>query len=212
MIRLVAVAKSFTERGQAPKVVLCPTSIELPNDRCVGILAGRGAGKTTLLQMLARNEAPDEGVILAPHAISPVINSGGLFHPQLTAIENVRFLARAYGVDPNWLLATADAFRPIELEVDRPIRTQPQAGRRALEVALVTVLPFDCYLYDDVTQFEPQLFDLCFDAAFERRVGIVFTTANPKVARRFAEFTVVIDDATLHPFEHVGEAIEFFGR
>ncbi len=56
------------------------------------------------------------------------------------------------------------------------------------------------------------MFDLCFHAAFQRQAGIVFTTVNPNLVRRFAEFAVVIDDATLHPFEHVGEAIEFFGR
>jgi capsular polysaccharide transport system ATP-binding protein len=122
VIRLLGVAKTYAEPGQAPEVVFCPTTIELPTDRCVGVLAGRRAGKSTLLRMLARNEPPDQGTILGPRAISPVVNSGGLFHPQLTAMENVRFFARAYGVDPNVLLETADAFHPIELSLDQPIR------------------------------------------------------------------------------------------
>jgi capsular polysaccharide transport system ATP-binding protein len=212
VITLLSVAKAFTERGQAPNVVLRPTSINLPTDQCVGILAVRRAGKTTLLQMLARNLAPDAGVIFAPSAMSPVVNSSGLFHPQLTGMENVQFIARAYGVDSNRLLETADAFWPVELSLEQPIRTQPLAARRSLEAALLTVLHFDCYLYDDVAQFEPEFFERCYDAAMQRQAAIVFTTGNPKLVRQFAEFTLVIDDATLHPFDHAEEAIEFFGQ
>jgi len=208
----MSVAKAFTERGQAPNVVLRPTSIDLPTDRCVAILAVRRAGKTTLLQMLARNVAPDMGVILAPRSISPVVNSSGLFHPQLTAMENVQFIARAYGVDANRLLETADAFCPVALSLEQPIRTQPLASRRSLEAALLTVLHFDCYLYDDVAQFEPQFFERCYEAAIQRQASLVFTTGNPKFVRQFAAFTIVIDDATLHPFERAEEAIEFFGQ
>ena len=58
------------------------------------------------------------------------------------------------------------------------------------------------------------MFDLCFHAAFQpdRLALVLYDRQSESLVRRFAEFAVVIDDATLHPFEHVGEAIEFFGR
>ncbi len=210
MIQLIAVQKSYAEGRHAPKAVFESTTVELPPERRIGVLARRSQGKSTLLQMLARNETPDQGYILAPREMSPVVNSGGLFHPQLSAIDNLRFLARAFGMKMEQLLTAADAFQPLELNLNQPIRMQSAASRRNMEAAVVTVLPFDCYLYDDIGQFEPTFFMRCLDAAVRRHAGVVFTTVNPKLLRQFADFFIVISDATLHPFSKVEEAIEFF--
>jgi hypothetical protein len=75
---------------------------------------------------------------------------------------------------------------------------------------MMTVLPFDCYLYDDVGQLEPQLLERCFDAAYQRHASVVFATAEPKLAQRFAEFVVVIHGPTLYPFNQVEAAVDFF--
>ena len=89
---------------------------------------------------------------------------------------------------------------------------QTAASRRNLEASVVTVLPFDCYLYDDIGQFEPGFIAKCFDAAAQRQAASIFTTVNPKLMRQFADFVLVISDGKLHPFSKVDDAIEFFER
>jgi capsular polysaccharide transport system ATP-binding protein len=205
MIRLVSMAKAVEGRP-----LFRPTTLAVPTDRRVGILGRKSAGKTALLHILAGSDWPDSGVVDCSATRSPVVNSGGIFHPQLSGYENLRFLARSLGVGADELLAAAHALNPIALDLVRPWRTQPAADRRALEAATVTMLPFDCYLYDDATQFEQNLISRCFEAVRRRGAGAVFATANPRFLRRFADFAIVIRDATLHAFDHVEDGIEFF--
>jgi capsular polysaccharide transport system ATP-binding protein len=212
MIQLVGVAKAFAGRGRVPQIVLRPTTIGWPADRRVAILGERRVGKTTVLQMLAGKLSPDQGAVIAPLFFSPVVNTGGLFHPQLTGIDNIRFVARMFGVQADRLTLAVDAFCGSSLRLNDPIRAHDTAHRRAFEVAVTIVLPFACYLFDDVAQLPPDLLARCFTAARERGAGLVFSTASPRLARQFGEIFVVIADATLHMFTQAEEAIRFFGR
>jgi capsular polysaccharide transport system ATP-binding protein len=212
LIHLLSVAKSFTSRGRVPKVVLRPTTAALPADRRVALLGQKRAGKTVLLRMLAGIEAPDQGEVFAPLQLSPLVNSGGLFHPQLTGIENIRHFARMFGIDADRLTLAVDAFCGIGTLLSQPVKSQDANHRKAMEAAVTAVLPFDCYLVDDMQQFAPEMAERYFDAASQRQAGVIFATSNPRLARQFAEFVVVIRDGTLYPFRHVEEAIPFYER
>jgi capsular polysaccharide transport system ATP-binding protein len=212
LVHLLSVAKSFPGTGSAPKIVFGPTTLSLPTDRRVAILGGRRAGKTTFLQILARKLAPDRGQLIAPLRFSPVVNSGGLFHPQLTALENIRFIARMSGICAERLTLSVDAFNANSISLDTPFKDHDSGRRRALEVAVAIVLPFDCYLFDDAAQLAPELLERSFDAAAQRCAGLIFTTATSRLAHRFADAILVIGDTTLHPFADIEEGIQFFER
>jgi len=212
LIHLVGVAKSYPGVEGTPEVVLRPSTITLPADRRVAVLAGRKAGKSTLLKILGRNLAPDQGEVITAAQLSPVVNSGGLLHPQLSGMENLQFLARAFCVDADLLLLAAHAFAGPDLRLSGPMKTQDAPSRRLLETALAIVLPFDCYLFDDASQLPPALFGRCIEAADKRQAGIIFATNQPRLARQFADVTVVINDASLYPFTRADKAIQFFER
>jgi len=210
MIQLLEVAKSYWKGHDGPKVLFSPASMELPLDCRIGVLGQKGAGKSTLLQMLSGNIPPDHGCVLMPDEVSPVVNSGRLLYPQLSGAENVQFIARIYGVDVERLLIALEAFQATDINFNQPLRLQSIDRRRSLETAMITVLPFDCYLYDDVGFLEPNLLERCFEAAYQRHASVVFSTADPRLVQRFAEFVVVIKGASLYPFHEVEDAVEFF--
>lgn len=209
MIQFLGVAKSYAKAGGA-KVLFSPTSLQMPLDCRIGVLGGRGAGKTTLLQMLAGNVPPDRGCILAPKDVAPVASSGRLLYPQLSIADNAQFIARIYGVDVERLLMAMEAFQASELNLRQPVRLHSMDSRRGLETTMITVLPFDCYLYDDIGHLEPYLLERCFEAAYQRHATTVFSTADPRLVQRFAEFVVVIKGAGLYPFGDVEAAVDFF--
>ena len=76
-----------------------PSDISLPTDRRLAVLGRRRSGKTTLLKILAGKLRPDLAKLLESAQFSPVANAGGLFHPKLNVVDNVRFLADLYCVD-----------------------------------------------------------------------------------------------------------------
>jgi capsular polysaccharide transport system ATP-binding protein len=212
MIHLLSVAKSYIGSGGAPMVVFRPTSVSIPADRRVAVLGERGTGKTVLLRLLAKIEAPDQGEVIQAVRLSPVIGVTGLFHPQLTGLENIRFVARVFDIDADRLTLAVDAFCGAGGRLGEAVRLQEPADRRAMEAAVVAILPFDCYLIDNTGMLGSEILERCFEAASRREAGVIFATSNPRLVRQFANFVVAIGDATLHLFADVESAIGFHER
>jgi capsular polysaccharide transport system ATP-binding protein len=212
VIHLVAVAKGYVATGSAPKLVFRPTTLTLPADRRVAVLGERREGKTVLLQLLAGQEPPDEGEVIAPLRLSPIVNGGRLFHPGLTGLENIRFFARLSGFDADRLLVAVSALSGVGKALNRPARDLEWAERKSVEAALTASLPFDCHLIDDLGQLDEALAEQYFALAARHRAGIIFTTNKARLARRFADCAVVIRDHTLYPFARIEEATSFYER
>lgn len=212
LVHLLSVAKAFSRSGGATQPVLRPTSMSLPTDRRVAILGGKRTGKTSLLRLLAGKLAPDEGRLVTQVRLSPVANNGALFHPQLTVLENVQFVARMYRLDAKLLALGIAGLRDNAIDLDAPLKSYDSGARRALEAAAIIILPFDCYLIDDAGQLPPDLVARIFEAAASRNSGVIFATSNARFVRQHAEALIVVEDATLHPFAEIEEGIEFFDR
>ncbi len=208
LIHLLDVAKSFPRPGASPHVVLVPGTISLPTEGRLGVLAARKAGKTTLLQLLAGAVRPDCGGVIGADVLSPVVNAGPLMHPGLSAVENIRFLARAYGFSADGLLAAAAALGGSDILLDRPLKTQDGAKRRNFEAATTFVIPFGCYLVDEVGQIDPDVMARCFALAEHRRAGVIFTTSQPRFVMQHAEAAVTLGDGALRLFGTPRDAVE----
>jgi osmoprotectant transport system ATP-binding protein len=115
MIELEGVEKRY-----GGKVVLAPTTLNVPARTCLGLLGPSGCGKSTLLRMVLGLIAPDAGRVLvdgepvtaasAPalrRRIGYVIQDGGLF-PHLTAAGNVALMARELGWSERRIRARLD--------------------------------------------------------------------------------------------------------
>jgi ABC-2 type transport system ATP-binding protein len=66
--------------------------LEVPEGSTFGIVGSNGSGKSTLLKVMARIFAPNQGSIDVRGSVSPLLELGTGFHPELTGRENV-FLA-----------------------------------------------------------------------------------------------------------------------
>ncbi|HEV2300803.1 MAG TPA: hypothetical protein VGR91_04465 [Stellaceae bacterium] len=212
LIGLIAVAKSFAEKGRAPTVVFRPTTISLPADRRLAVLGAKSEGKTVLLQLLAGTEKPDAGRVIAPVGLSPVVNSDRIFHRDLSVLENIRFYARRFVVDEVCLMQAMDRFCPLAAVLDRRVGALTMRERRGMEAALATAFAFDCYLVDDIDILPPELAERTLAAVARRGAGVIFATDRARLARQLADCAVVIHDQTLHPFARIEEATRFYER
>jgi len=148
MIEFESVSKSFWT-GKSRKVILDRASFRVELGNSLGILAPNGTGKTTIINMMAGLEKPDEGKITRTSRISfPLGFMGGVVNRH-TATENSRYIARLYGLDPDYVEAFCRWLCDIAEYFDMPVGTYSQGMRARFSFALMLAMEFDIYLIDD---------------------------------------------------------------
>lgn len=209
MIHLNKISKSFwTPTGR--KVILHETNIVFPGGMSVGLLGRNGAGKSTLMEMIGGTMKPDSGSINMTGTVSWPVGFKGSFHGQLTGAQNVRFIARVYGVDTDSLLAYVDDFAELGSHLYMPVRSYSSGMRSRLAFGVSIGIPFDTYLVDEVTSVGDAAFKRKSRIAFLERMenagAIVVTHSMPQL-RKLCQAGAVLEDGVLTYYEDIDEAI-----
>jgi capsular polysaccharide transport system ATP-binding protein len=213
MIEFDNVSKSFWT-GTQRKVILDQVSFRVELGNSLGILAPNGTGKTTLINMMAGLEKPDDGRVRRTGRISfPLGFMGGIVNKH-TAKENSRYIARLYGLDPDYVEAFCRWLTGIAEYFDMPVGTYSQGMRSRFMFALMLALDFDIYLIDEGM---PQTTDV----EFNRKAGqilrerletttVVIVSHQPTTLQRFARTAAVLMHGKLHMFDSLEEAKELY--
>jgi len=209
MLEFDSVSKSFWT-GTQRKVILDRASFRVDVGQSLGILAPNGAGKTTLINMMAGLEKPDEGTVTKTCRVSfPLGFMGGVVNKH-SGTENARYIARLYGLDPDYVEAFCRYLCGIDEYFDMPIGTYSQGMRARFTFALMLALEFDIYLIDEGMPSTT-------DVEFNRKAGsilrerlqsatVVIVSHQPKTLARFADKAAVLSNGKLHSFETLEEA------
>jgi capsular polysaccharide transport system ATP-binding protein len=148
MIEFNAVSKSYWT-GKKRKVILDNASFRIEPGRSLGILAPNGTGKTTLINMMAGLEKPDDGTITRTSRISFPLGFMGGVNNKHSGTENARYIARLYGLDPDYVEAFCRWLCGIEEYFDMPVGTYSQGMRARFSFSLMLAMEFDIYLIDE---------------------------------------------------------------
>lgn len=81
-----------------PFYALQGVSFTVGRGETVGIIGRNGSGKSTALKLIAGVMAPTEGAVLVGGRVSPLIELGAGFHPDLTGRENVHLNGSILGL------------------------------------------------------------------------------------------------------------------
>jgi capsular polysaccharide transport system ATP-binding protein len=213
MLEFVNVSKSFWT-GTRRKVILDRANLRVELGQSLGILAPNGTGKTTIVNMMAGLEKPDEGEIIRRCRISfPLGFMGGVVNKH-TATENARFIARLYGLDPDYVEAYSRWLCGIEEYFDMPVGTYSAGMRARFTFSLLLALDFDIYLIDEGMPSTA-------DVEFNRRAGsilrdrlksatVVIVSHQAATLEKFCTRAAVLRDGQLHMFETLEEAKQLY--
>jgi len=209
MIEFRNVSKSFWT-GEKRKVILDRASFRVELGKSLGILAPNGTGKTTLVNMMAGLEKPDEGEIIRRSRISFPLGFMGGMVPNLSAMENCRFIARIYDKDPDYLEAFCRWVCGLEEYFDMPVGTYSAGMASRFSFSLLLALDFDIYLIDEGMPATT-------DAEFNRKAGhilferlktatVVIVSHQASTLEKFCNSAAVLKNGQLQMFDTLKEA------
>ena len=214
MIRFEHLSKGFQLRGQR-KEVIRDLTLELPSGRSLGLLGRNGAGKSTLLQLIAGTMRPDSGRIVSDGSISWPVGFGGSFHREMTGIQNIRFIARIYGVDSDELVAFVEDFAELGRHFYMPVRSYSAGMRARLTFGASMGIRFDTYLVDETTAVGDAAFRRKSRSIFKERMkhaSAIMVSHSPRQLRAFCDAGIVLENGKLRYFDDLEEAIELHER
>ncbi len=213
MLEFENVSKSFWT-GTRRKVILDQVSFRVDLGTSLGVLAPNGTGKTTLINMMAGLEKPDEGVIRRDCRVSFPMGFTGGVAKRLSALENARYVAKIYGMDPDYVEAYCSWLCNLGEYFNQPLGTYSTGMRARFTFALMLALEFDMYLIDEGM---PSSTDVEFNkkagAILKERLRtttLVIVSHNPKVLEKFARQAAVLLDGHLYMFETLEEARQLY--
>lgn len=209
MIRIEHLTKSFLIRGHR-KYVARDVTITLPEKGAIGLLGRNGAGKSTFLKVISGTMRADSGRVISTGEISWQIGFAGSFHPELSGAQNVRFVARAYGVDTNDLIDYVKDFAELGHSFYAPFRTYSSGMRSRLAFGVSMGIPFSYYLIDEVTSVGDAAFRKKCTAVLNERLkdaGAIVVSHSDTVLKSLCKHGMVLENGNLTWHDDINNAI-----
>lgn len=210
MIIFDNVTKFFPTQVGA-RYIVRDINLTIPRGTSVGLLGRNGAGKSTLLKMLAGSLDPDRGRIERYGRISFPLGFSGSFHPGLSGAQNVRFVARIYGVDTLALLQYVEEFAELGDYLHEPVMGYSSGMRARLAFGVSMGIAFDYYLIDELTAVGDATFRAKCRAVFDERLkgaDVIMASHSVGTLRSYCTTGIVLEGGQMTFYEDINEAIE----
>lgn len=166
-----------------------------------GIVGPNGSGKSTLLKVIAGIYRHDSGTVRVHGLLSPFIELGVGFNPELTAHDNIRINSTLLGLSRRELAARYDdivAFSELERFIDQKLKNFSSGMMVRLAYAIAIQVDFDILLLDEVLAVGDESFQQkCFGTFTrfrEEGKTIVLVTHNLELIERFADRALLLLD------------------
>lgn len=209
MIAFKEVSKVYPTRNGGRRRVLDNVSFEIQRGQAVGILGRNGSGKSTMIRMLGGLEEPTSGEIVRDMTVSWPLGFVGGFQASLSGADNIRFIARIYGMPHHDLQEFVEDFAELGEYMRMPVKTYSSGMCARLMFGISLALEFDCYLIDEGTAVGDVRFrEKCERALAERRErgSLVLVSHEPATLREHCTCGGVLHDGRLTMYEDLEEA------
>ena len=179
-------------------------SFTIEHGETVGLIGRNGSGKSTALKLIAGVTAPTSGEVSVFGRISPLIELGAGFHPDLTGRENVNLNASILGMTASEVREQFDAivdFAELREFIDTPVKRYSSGMYMRLGFAVAVHADPDVLLVDEVLSVGDTFFqEKCLDKMHEfkeRGVTIVVVSHSPELVAKFCNRAIWLDHGRL---------------
>ena len=170
----------------------------------IGIIGHNGSGKSTLLKILARIYRPDAGRVAIEGKVSPFLELGVGFNPELTARENIFLSGAILGLGREELHRRFDeiiGFAELEQFVDHRLKNFSSGMEVRLAFSLAIQAHAEILLMDEVlavgdASFQEKCFDIFNRYKREGRT-VVLVTHELTAVTKYCDRALLLDHGRL---------------
>jgi len=192
-------------------------SFEVRGGEFFGVIGRNGSGKSTLLKILAGIYRPDSGRVEVNGKLSPFIELGAGFNPELTGRDNLRINATLLGLSASELEERFDAiveFAELERFMDRKLKNYSSGMQVRLAYSIAIQVPFDILLVDEVLAVGDQSFQQKCAETFEamRTSGktVVLVTHDLASVNLLCDQSVLLHEGAIEAAGRPADVVETY--
>ena len=193
--------------------VLRDVSFEVKKGEFFGILGRNGSGKSTLLKLLASIYAPTKGTVSINGRLTPFIELGVGFNPELTSTENVYLNGAILGLTEKEIGERYDKivkFAEIERFMDQKLKNYSSGMQVRLAFSIAISARNEVLLIDEVLavgdeRFQNKCMKVFRDIKNDPEQTVVFVSHDMAAVQKFCDRVVVIHDGDV---KFIGDAQE----
>ena len=177
-------------------------SFEIKKGETVGIIGPNGSGKSTILKLIAGVMSPNAGTVMVKGKISPLIELGAGFHPELTGSENIYLNGAILGlkrkeIDKNF--QSIVDFAELQEFIDQPVKHYSSGMYMRLAFAVAIHVHPEILIVDEILSVGDQAFqEKCFAKMEEfkksKDVTIIFVSHSLGQVEQFCTRAIYIND------------------
>lgn len=200
LISLVKNGKRTYEKQE----VLKDISFEIKKGEFFGIVGRNGSGKSTLLKMLAGIYTPTNGNIHVNGSLTPFIELGVGFNPELTGRENVYLNGALLGFNRSQMdemYAEIVDFAELERFMDQKLKNYSSGMQVRLAFSIAIRAQGDILLLDEVLAvgdeaFQKKCYDY-FDSLKRNKKTVILVTHDMSAVEKFCTKAMLIENGEI---------------
>ncbi len=193
------------KKGYELQKALNNVSFEVKKGDFFGIVGRNGSGKSTLLKLIAGIYSPTEGTVDINGSLTPFIELGVGFSPELTGRENVYLNGALLGFNRKEMTAMYDEiveFAELEKFMDQKLKNYSSGMQVRLAFSIAIRAKSDILLIDEVlavgdesfSQKSLNIFDLIKK---DKSKTVVFVSHDMQTVQKFCNRAIVIHDSKI---------------
>jgi len=191
-------------RGYEVQKVLNNISFEIKKGEFFGIVGRNGSGKSTLLKLLAGIYVPDKGLIQINGTLTPFIELGVGFNPELTGRENIFLNGALLGFsqkEMDLMYHDIVTFAELEKFMDQKLKNYSSGMQVRLAFSIAIRADSGILLLDEVLAVGDAIFQKkCFDYFKElkkQHKTVILVSHDASVLREYCTSGILIENGKL---------------
>lgn len=189
----------FSKKTYEKQKVLNNISFEIKEGEFFGIVGKNGSGKSTLLKLLAKIYTPNEGSVTINGNLTPFIELGVGFNPELSGRENVFLNGALLGFTRKQMADMYDEiveFAELDKFMDQKLKNYSSGMQVRLAFSIAIRAKSDILLIDEVLAVGDAAFQQKCYSYFEKlkaeKRTIVFVTHDMGAVQRFCSRALLL--------------------